>query len=1573
MAMDQMQETAKALFEYIKELCQLKQQTVLDVQKQQGYVFLQRIAKPEYVRISGRDTVSEETEDEDALVVFHKPEFQTCPKPDPALIEWLNPGWDDYRYPLEHKIKIEKVIDEDAQVQSDDNTNLSEANTDSETTESEIDDEDEEKTETTDRQVEYIFFEESADRVVSYEAWEIQRGEWAKEQKIIRDLRDAFVNLFDMYNQVRQYPDTLEFMVGNGQLTDRNNREINHPVYLKRLKIDLDAVNNTLYIYDTDEPGRMYLPMFSVMDDINSDIIRELEKNAAEQNIHPLDHNDGEDFLKSIAHQLCTSNCYIGPEETFSGSDERIVIRWNPVFFLCKKPDGTVKALQSILNAIENGASIPKSLITILGGNPEEYGDGVRAEGNSDANDVTSFGYSEYEDIETMPLEDENILLPKPANREQMQIVRRIEHENAVLVQGPPGTGKTHTIANLLGHFLAQGKSVLVTSHTSKALAVLKEKVPATLQALCVAMLDDNRADMENSINEIIERTSIVGLPVQKRNIEGKSEERHKTLLELEKARKLVYSIRHKEFEPIIYRGDSYSPREAAEFVAEHEEQMRFIPGVIDFDAPFPLDENELERLYYTNESITAREEEEIQSGLPDVNALISPALLEESNDYRARLSERLSVLNMTGNMHLEWQEDHYAVVDTYTAQAYISIGDPNSLKAISDMLSVFREEIPSWAVRAIADGAENGFGRNKWSRLIQEIDDTYKKSQSVIEIILRCPIELHTPDYESLKGIYSELFEMAEKHHGHINTNSIFLKKAKKDALTAVTIGGHTPQDAQEIKAVLTYFELLDMRKSLGQLWDGLLATYGAPKFAELGDDPERACYQQKNDIEFWLNWSGKTRSRICRLGPDAGLGKSLIQPLENVASMTDAKARFMLSHLNDNLIPAVNLLQLIEKLHYVTKEKKNTCRFLKQYSQSDACKAILDAAENESVEDYEEAITRLRTLLAKKDVQNERDSLLKKIEVVAPEWAEAIRKRNGIHGEFRAPSGMRIAWKAAQLSAQVELITKTPLFEAENQVYQLTQRYRRQTEEYACSLAWYYLQQRIEANPQLRQVLNGWKQTVVKIGKGTGKRAAELRTEARKLMVMCQKAVPAWIMPVSNVMNTIDPETTKFDVIIIDEASQSDITATAILYMGKKIIVVGDDEQVSPSSVGLDMTKMNNLMNILIKDKVPNPHLWDSQTSLYDIAAQVYQPLMLREHFRCVPDIISYSNSLSYQGKIKPLREAGSSPFKTAVVSYRVEGIRTGKSKTNIEEANAITTLIQACIEQPEYSNCTFGVISLVGDDQAKLIQKKLAEKILLTDYEKHRILCGNASNFQGDERDIIFLSMVDSNRTEGPLPRASGEGANANGRAMKQRYNVAVSRARDQLWIVHSLDYTADLQPGDMRRGLLEYANNPRAHEQIARRIETEADSPFETEIATALVSHGYHIVQQWQVGAYYIDMVAICGNSKVAIECDGERWHSGEEKIREDMERQAILERLGWRFIRIRGSEYFRNRSGTISRVIQDLNQLGIVPESFVEDYNGEYNSDALLERVKERAAVLLAENECDERSEDAYAG
>ena len=100
---------------------------------------------------------------------------------------------------------------------------------------------------------------------------------------------------------------------------------------------------------------------------------------------------------------------------------------------------------------------------------------------------------------------------PLPANDAQQEIVRRLRRQRGVLVQGPPGTGKSHTIVNLVSHLLATDQRVLVTSHTARALKVLRDKFPPELASLCVTHLrgeEGARAMLERSVGEILNRSA---------------------------------------------------------------------------------------------------------------------------------------------------------------------------------------------------------------------------------------------------------------------------------------------------------------------------------------------------------------------------------------------------------------------------------------------------------------------------------------------------------------------------------------------------------------------------------------------------------------------------------------------------------------------------------------------------------------------------------------------------------------------------------------------------------------------------------------------------------------------------------------------------------------------------------------------------------------------------------------------------------------------------------------------------------------------------------------------------------
>ena len=189
-------------------------------------------------------------------------------------------------------------------------------------------------------------------------------------------------------------------------------------------------------------------------------------------------------------------------------------------------------------------------------------------------------------------------------------------------------------------------------------------------------------------------------------------------------------------------------------------------------------------------------------------------------------------------------------------------------------------------------------------------------------------------------------------------------------------------------------------------------------------------------------------------------------------------------------------------------------------------------------------------------------------------------------------------------------------------------------------------------------------------------------------------------------------------------------------------------------------------------------------------------------------------------------------------------------------------------------------------------------------------------------------------------------------------KKRYNVAVSRARNQLWIVHSVDMNRHFKSGDLRRRLLAHAHDPDA---LLREMEVQGnrtDSPFEKGVMQRLIAAGYRVRSQWLVGAYRIDLVVEGVNRKLAVECDGEKWHTPDQ-LQNDLERQGILERLGWIFVRVRGSVFFRNPDAAMAPVFAKLADLEI--EALGPVYESERETESpLIARVRRSAEAVRAQ-------------
>lgn len=1505
-----------SLFKYIKELYGQKYQIVTEVKSQQWYKFTNDIPKnDENITFNFLDRTSSDEEsidDEGIILEVQKPEFDPCPAIPKSINDWIEDGWQRFGNTVAKKEYREKSLN---------------------------------------GKIKTEHFADDSNRVNDYNKWNSMRAQWVQTQQKKDITRKFFTELRLNYNDLENNSETIELMVGQGMLSCNTDHlsKINHPILLKRVSMEFDSGKNILKIVDSNVDPEIYTMLLQRIDFINHSSVKALKEELAENFYHPLDRNDTPDYLKSFVHRLHSESKYSDDLNDDLNGYDKLVIYNNPVFFIRKRTGGVVKAIEEIINQIEETGEVSGPLLNLIGENVSQLAETMKTLDLS-------------ESLAAINGEDKDILLSKEANREQLEIAKQIENYNAVLVQGPPGTGKTHTIANLVGHFLAQGKNILVTSHTKKALSVVKEKVVPELQDLCVSVLQDNNRDMERSVDGITEYISSHTSLELAGNTDKLKRRRDQILTNLAETRKNLYTIKYKEFQTITFGGKGYSPSEAARFVYENKENLSFIPGKVMLYKPLPVSIGDLELVYKTNEVITIKEETELANKLPNPNKIFTSGDFERITKRYFEFEDELKKINHT--------LDNIVKIDLNAMSATIEgrqlCKNLNKEKTI-DLKKLINKGAPesfsNWELYAILDGKKSGGFKKVWENLINSIEDAYSYAGDIAQITIGKKMTGNTE-------ISENTVKLLEKIKTHLKTGKklsglVFLMHKEWKALcSTITIDNKNIGSIEDCDILIALCQIQLKRKNIGNLWNELIEKNGGVSYSELGDEPEQVCISYNPKIKDGIEWYDNSFSIIKRCLLEAGFSETLMRE-KQIHTLPIEEIKFLINQIYTVFPKYVDIAEIIYfELSNIQEQLDECVGTLTDdvLSNSIVCKNIAVAVKEKNIEAYKNQYESLNELYTKYSYQSERLRILKDIELCAPEWAHLIKNRVGIHGMAILPDSIEDAWKWKQFAGIVDEITAQPFETLQRKLVLLNAELREATSNLAENSAWYHLLNRIEGDISKKQALQGWKMTEKKIGKGTGKRAPALRREAQKLMVKCQTAVPAWIMPVNKALETLDPTKNKFDIVIIDEASQSDISALAIMYLAKKIIIVGDDEQVSPSAVGLDLDKMINLAKMTIKGIIPNSHLYDMNSSLYDIAKTTFPTLMLKEHFRCVPSIIGYSNRLSYDYKIKPLRDDSQVLIKPATIAYRVDGERKNRSKTNDVEARTIVALMIACMEHKEYENMTFGIISLLGDEQAKKINALAIEKIMPKEYDKRRILCGNASNFQGDERDVVFLSLVDSNEGDGPL-RMTGEGT---GKSTKQRYNVAVSRAKNQLWVVHSFDVSKDLKSGDMRRDLIEYMTDPKAFQEQLKEINAKADSPFEVSIAKALVKNGYHIVQQWPVGSYRIDMVAVYRDKKIAIECDGELYHSGSEKIREDMERQAVLERLGWRFIRIRGSEYYGNPNETIHRIVRELTEYEIEPEESLKIDGSKSNE--LQQSVIIAAARILGEWEREESEE-----
>ena len=1327
--------------------------------------------------------------------------------------------------------------------------------------------------------------------------------------------------LWDVRETLQREAERFEFILADGWVVwDHAGVVARHPVLLQRVQLEYDPELPRFRVVESLHPTELYAALFRRLGEDSP--VADLLRAIGEGRVHPLGGQETDAFLTRMATLVDPRGEFLGRQDTEPAQRPTLQVYRGPVLFLRNRSLGFEAILEGIQQSVATTDHVPEALAALVGLHPP-MGSQVPVSDPFVQGDPA-----------------DRILLSKEANEEQFEIALRLERYGAVLVKGPPGTGKTHTIANLIGHVLAEGKTVLVTSHTAKALRVLREKVVEPLQSLCVSVLEGDstaNSELRQSVTEIGHRLSSTSADEMRRKAASLAQERAAILAELRKARAQLMRAVTAEYSEVVVSGETLAPARAAQHVAAGIGHDDWIPGEVQKVA-FPLTEVEVRALYQSNSDLPPSVLRDIDFGLPDPEALVSP------HDF-AQMVEREALYGADAVHGQEFWEELRTDEPPDEPDRF--------LEAVEGTLSRIADAEP-WEAEAVAAGATPDEAR-PWRRLLAVMESYAQAAAEARLSFQEWGQVLASGMPEGLAIALLDQMLPVARAQGEASVG-MFTHRNWRPLLEGSSARSAPPWREPQLLALRRTAVESQLAKELIDRWDLLVRPLGGQPLGRNGKPDERACADLAERLGSALEMAAaglefltsraeaagfRWRAFFPELTPRCGSGawRSAADRAAGELAAVVAARRARIARRNVD----ISMDQLTHEL----------LAYRGADDPSLAVGALLSAVRNRTPESYEEAYERLTAAYAQKGLAENRELLLKRLSACAPSWAESIRRRVAEHSAPEPPGSAERAWLWRQLADEVESRASISVTDTLEAINHLRERLRSVTASLIEHRAWAAQIERTQ--PAERQALAGYVETIRRMGRGTGKRVPALRKAAREQMALAREAVPVWIAPLSRVAEAFG-SARRFDVVIIDEASQSDVMGLIAWYLGNQVMVVGDDQQVTPDAVALPVATVQSLISSYL-DGIPNAHLYDGQASVYQLASTAFSGVVsLVEHFRCVPEIISFSNKLSYNLTIQPLRDPGDAQVFPPVISERIETTDTIGDVRNVnpDEAIHVASLVAAAIEQPEYEHSTFGIISLLGNEHDRVIEQHLRNFVTLDKLYHHRVLCGAPPQFQGDERDVIFLSMVDGPPANPPHNRRGDPGER-----FQKRYNVAASRACDQLWVVHSLDPARDLKPDDLRKTLLDFARNPRAWAD-ASLATSAAESPFEAEVARRLVAAGYQVSPQHPVGGYRIDIVVGKADRRLAVECDGAAFHWTDEQIRSDLSRQAQLERMGWTFYRLRGTEFYRDPDKALGRLVRRLEELGIprglVPDSAAEPSGG----DELITRVRARAAQIRRE-------------
>ncbi len=445
--------------------------------------------------------------------------------------------------------------------------------------------------------------------------------------------------------------------------------------------------------------------------------------------------------------------------------------------------------------------------------------------------------------------------------------------------------------------------------------------------------------------------------------------------------------------------------------------------------------------------------------------------------------------------------------------------------------------------------------------------------------------------------------------------------------------------------------------------------------------------------------------------------------------------------------------------------------------------------------------------------------------------------------------------------------------------------------------------------------------------------------------------KGIKIWLMTPESVSEVLPLEKGLFDLLVFDEASQIYIEkGIPSISRTHKVVIAGDHKQLRPSSLGFGRISYDD-EQIEEEDEEPNAAL--EEESLLDLARFKYPSVLLNYHYRSkYEELINFSNYAFYEGRLNV------SPNTSEPVNPPIQVIKIDNGlwadRCNKNEALKVVETIKTFFKNRK-KNETIGVITF-NSNQRDLIMDEIDNECLKD--KEFSMLCKkefartengedvgmfikNIENVQGDERDCIIFSLGYAKNEAGKVVRNFGW---LNQKGGENRLNVAISRAKEKIYIISSI-YPEELYVDDLKnqgprifKKYLEYgfavSNNAQdtakqilysfVDEKQGQTNEFSVDDIFEKQVYDELTKRDLTIDCQVGVGKYKIDFALKDKTNKnyvLGIECDGKLYQNSQSTRERDYYRQKYLESRGWKIYRVWSTNWWHNKTDELNNILK----------------------------------------------------